>query len=102
MKSHFEALKTDFDCPITNLVDKANDITEMIPKSKKQDLNKYDHHLSEQLSKLFPEAGGGNGNCLSQGDDQKINELPIAELTEVLSKIDKGEVPKQLEFFEGN
>ena len=38
---------------------------------------------------------------LGQEDDQKINELPISELTEILSKIDKGEVPKQLEFFEG-
>ena len=36
-----------------------------------------------------------------QNSDQKINELPIPELTEIFSKIDKGEVPKQLEFFEG-
>ena len=42
-----EALKTDFDCPITNLIDKANNIIEMVPKNEKQDLDKYDIHLSE-------------------------------------------------------
>ena len=30
-----------------------------------------------------------------------MNELPIPELTEILPKIDVGEVPKQLKFFEG-
>ena len=30
-----------------------------------------------------------------------MNELPIPELTEILPKIDEGEVPKQLKFFEG-
>ena len=74
----------------------------MVPKNEKQDLGKYDIHLSEQLSKLFPEVeDGGGGGCLGQEDNQKINESPISELTEILSKIDKGEVPKQLEFFEG-
>ena len=34
-------------------------------------------------------------------NDEKINDLPIQQLTEILSKIDKGEVPKQLNFFEG-
>ena len=29
-----EALKTDFDRPITNLIDKANNIIEMVPKTK--------------------------------------------------------------------
>ena len=90
-----EALKTDFDCPITNLIDKANNIMEMVPKNEKQDLDKDDIYLSEQLSKLFPEVddGGGDG-YLGEEDDQKINEFPIPELTEILSKIDKGEVPK--------
>ena len=27
--------------------------------------------------------------------------MPIPDLTEILSRTDKGEVPKQLEFFEG-
>ena len=72
----------------------------MVPKN--EDLDKYDLHLSEQLSKLFTEVeDGGGGGYLGQEEDQKINELPIPELTEILSKIDKGEVPKQFEFFEG-
>ena len=48
-----EALKTDFDRPITNLIDKANNIIEMVPKNEKQDLDKYDIHLSEQLQSSF-------------------------------------------------
>ena len=95
-----EGLKTDFDCPITNLIDKANIVIELIPKNEKQDLDKYDLHLSEQLSKLFPEVEADSGKNVSQDNDngQKINELPILGVTEILSKIGKGEVPK---FFEG-
>ena len=48
-----EALKTDLDLPITNLIDKANNIIEMVLKNEKQDLDKNDLHLSEQLSELF-------------------------------------------------
>ena len=72
----------------------------MIPKNEKQDLDKYDLHLSEQLSKLFPEVEADSGKNVSQDNDndQKINELPIPELTEILSKIDKREVPKKLNF----
>ena len=74
----------------------------MALKNEKQDLDKYDIHLSEQLSKLFSEIqDGGGGGYLGQEDNQKINELPIPELAEILIKIDKVEVPKQLEFFEG-
>ena len=75
-----EALKTDFDCPITNLIDKANNVIEMIQKKKeKQDLDKYDLHLWEQLSTLFPEVEDRGGKYVTQGndDDQKINELPF-------------------------
>ena len=54
-----EALKTDFDRLIRNVIDKANHIIEMVPKNKKQDLDKYDIHLSEQFSKLFPEVEDG-------------------------------------------
>ena len=97
-----QALKTDFDCPITNLIDKANNIIEMVPKKEKQDLDKYDIHFWKQLSKLFPEIqDDGGGGYLRQEDDQKINESPIPQLTEILSKIDKCELPKQLEFFDG-
>ena len=94
-----EALKTDFD-PKTNLIDKACNIIKMVPKNEKQDLDKDDIHLSEQLPKLFPEVedGGGGGGYLGQENDQKINELLIPELTEILSEIDKGEVRKCLNF----
>ena len=85
---------------MTNLINKANNIIEMIPKNKKQDLDKYDLYLSEQLSKLFPEVEDDGGSYLDQNENQKINELPIPELTEILSKIYKGEVPKQLRFYE--
>ena len=40
-----EALKTDFDRPLKNLTDKANNIIEMVSKNEKQDLDKYDVHL---------------------------------------------------------
>ena len=100
-----EALITDFDRPITNLIDKANNIIEMVPINEKQDFYKYDLHLSklsklyQQLSKLFPEVEDGvGGGYVGQEDDQKINELAIPELTEILSKVDKAEIPKQLEF----
>ena len=36
-----EALKTDFDRPITNLIEKTNNVIEVIPKNEKQDLDKY-------------------------------------------------------------
>ena len=52
---NFEVLKTDFDCLITNLIDKANHVIKMIPKTEKQDLDKYDLHLPKQLSKHFLE-----------------------------------------------
>ena len=73
----------------------------MIPKNEKQDLSKYDLHLSEQLSNLIPDVENVGSNYLDQNYDQRINKLPIAELTEILSRVDKGEVPKQLKFFEG-
>ena len=101
-KPHSWSSKNRFWGPITNLIDKANNVIEIIPKNEKEDLDKYDLHLSEQLSKLFLEIEDVDSNYLDQNDDQTINELPIAELTEVLSKVDKGEVPKQLKFFEGD
>ena len=83
-----EVLKTDFDRPIINLIDKANNIIEMVPKNEKQDLDKYDILLSE-LSRLLPEVeDDGGGGYLGQKENQKINELPIPELIEILSKID--------------
>ena len=73
----------------------------MVPKNEKQDLDKYDIHLSEQLSKFFPEVeDGGGGGYLGQEDNQKINELPIPELREIYLK--QTRVRYQLEFFEGS
>ena len=59
--------------------------------------------MTEQLSRFFPEVEDSGGKFGSQdnNDHQKINESPIPELTDILSKIDKGDVPKQLEFSEG-
>ena len=57
----------DFNRPIINLIDKANNIIETVTKNEKQDLDKYDIHLSEQLSKLFPEVeDGGCGGILDK------------------------------------
>ena len=59
--------------------------------------------MTEQLSRLFPEVEDSGVKFGSQdnNDHQKIDESPIPELTDILSKIDNGEVPKQLEFSEG-
>ena len=73
----------------------------MIPKNEKQDLDKLVLDLSEQLSKLSQEVEDWGNYVGGQKNNQKTNGLPIPKLTEILSKIDKGEVPKQLEFFEG-
>ena len=91
-------LETNFLQPITNLIDKANNVIEMVPKNKKGELDKLDLHLSTQLSKLFPEVEDGT-KIIDDKNDEKINE--ILQLTEILSKIDKGKVPKQLDFSEG-
>ena len=63
----------------------------MIPKNKKQYPDKYHFDLSEQLSEFFPEVEDCGGKYISQdnNDDQKINELPILELTEILSKMER-------------
>ena len=99
-----EALKTNFDSPITNQIDKTNNVIEIASKSEKQDRDKFELHLSEQLSKPFPEVENGGGKYISQEDNnnyQKLTKLPILELTDVLTKINESEVPRQLEFFDG-
>ena len=66
------ALKTDFCCPIANLIDKANNILEMVLRKEKQDLDKHDIHLLEQLSKFFPVVEDDNGGgYLGQEDNKK-------------------------------
>ena len=72
----------------------------MVPTYKKEELDELDLHLFTQLSKLFPEVEDGI-KIIDDKNDEKINELPIQQLTEILSKIDKSGVPKQLNFFEG-
>ena len=99
-----EALKTDFDRPITNQIDKTNNVIERVSKSEKKDLDKFELHLSEQLSKPFPEVEDGGGKYIFQENNnnyQKLAELPILELTDILTKINEDEVPRQLEFFDG-
>ena len=67
----------------------------MVPRNKKEELDKLDLHLSIQLSKCFPEVDGTK--IIDDKNEEKINwnELPILQLIEILSKIDKGEVLKQ-------
>ena len=87
-----EALKTDFDRPITNQIDKTNNVIEIVSKSEKKDLDKFELHLSEQLSKPFPEVEDGGGKYIFQENNnnyQKLAELPILELTDILTKINE-------------
>ena len=86
-----DILQTNFDRPVTNLINKANNVIEMVPKNKKEELDKLDLQLSTDLSKNFPEGEDGT-KVIDDKNDEKINELPIPQLTEILSKIDKGEV----------
>ena len=53
--------------------------------------------LSEQSAKLFPDVGEN----INPINTSKIPQLTFDQLSEILSKIDKGEVPKQLDSFEG-
>ena len=48
-----DILQTNFDGPITNLIDMANNVIEMVPKNKKEELDKLDLHLSTQLLKTL-------------------------------------------------
>ena len=95
-----DILETNFDRPITNSIDKSTNIIKMVPQSKKEELDKLDLHLSTQLSNLFPEVEDVT-KIIDDKNDEKIDELLIPQLTEILSEIDKGEVPEQLNFCEG-
>ena len=79
-----DILQTNFDRTIKNLIDKANNVIEMVPKNKKEELDKLDLHLSTQLSNLFPEVEDVT-KIIDDKNDEKINELPILQLTEILS-----------------
>ena len=90
--------ETDFNRPTTSLIHKTNNVIEMVPKVKKKPKQEtIDVNLSEQLRKLVPDVDRN----INQNDTSKIPELPVDQLSEILSKIDKVEVPKQLDFFEG-
>ena len=89
--------ETDFNRPLTSVIDNANNAIEMVPRAKEKTKQKADINLSEQLAKLFPDVD----KKITDKNDQSINQLRLSDLSEILSKIDKGEVPKQLEFFEG-
>ena len=79
-----DILETNFDRPITNSIDKTNNIIKMVTKNKKEELDKLDLHLSTQLSNLFPEVEDVT-KIIDDKNDEKINELPIPQLTEILS-----------------
>ena len=89
--------ETDFNRPLTSVIDNANNVIEMAPRVKEKTEQKADINLSEQLAKLFPDVD----EKITDKNDQSINQLRLSDLSETLSKIDKDEVPKQLEFFEG-
>lgn len=63
-------LKTHFDDPITNLIDQANNVIQMMPKNKRNEDDNL--HLSEQLSKLFHEVDVQRK--IEQDDDENIGE----------------------------
>ena len=77
------------------MTDKAENTIEIMPKVKEK-TNPQEITLSDELSKLFPEA---NENIAEQ--EEKINDLPLNNLEEIFSKIYKVEVPKELKFFVG-
>ena len=52
--------------------------------------------FSEELNRFFPEA-----NKKIAGKEEKIDDLPLQNLVDIFSKIDKGEIPKELNFFAG-
>ena len=66
-------LKTHFDDPITNLIDQANNVIQMMPKNKRNEDDNL--HLSEQLSKYFPEVDVQRK--IEQDDDENIGEKII-------------------------
>ena len=86
--------ETDFNRPLTSVIDNANNAIEMVPRAKEKTKQKADINLSEQLAKLFPDVD----KKITDKNDQSINQLRLSDLSEILSKIDKGEVPKQFEF----
>ena len=87
-------LKTDHNRPNISLIDGANNVVELMSKDKeKPPLEPENITFSEELSKLFPEA---NEKMIEQEDETP--NLLIQDLDQISSKIDRGEIPKQLNF----
>ena len=75
--------ETDFNRPTMSLIDKTNNVTEMVPKVKENPKQEtIDLNLSEQLAKLFPDVGKN----INQNGTSEIPELPTDQLNEILSK----------------
>ena len=53
-------------------------------------------NLSKELSKLFP-----NIDEKINQDKTEIPKVELSQLSEILSEINRGEIPKQLQFFTG-
>ena len=87
--------KTSFKNLLTSLTDKSNNVIEMVPRVKEKTEPKEITFL-EKLNRLFPEA---NEKIAEQ--EEKIGNLPHINLADIFSKIDKGEIPKELNFFVG-
>ena len=82
---------------MTSVIDNGNNVIEMVLKVKKNFEEKNELNLLEQLAKLFPDTG----EKITEENNQKINQLPFNNSAEILSEIDRCEVPKQFEFFKG-
>ena len=77
------------------MTDRAENTIEIIPKVKEK-TKPEEITFSYELSKLFPEA---NKKITEQ--EEKINNLPVNNLEKIFSKIDTGQIPKELKFFVG-
>ena len=87
--------ETDYNKPLTSLTDKTENTIEIVPKVKEK-TKPEEITLSDELSKLFLKP---TKKIAEQ--EEKINDLPLNNLEEIFSKIDKGEIPKELKFFVG-
>ena len=65
---------------------------EIVPRVKEK-TEPEEITFSEELNRLFPE---GNEKIAEQ--EQKIDDLPLLNFVDIFSKIDKGEIPKELSF----
>ena len=90
--------ETDFSRPKTSLIDKKSNTIEIIPqvKEKQKEPDISEINLSKELSKLFPDID----EKINQ-DKTKIPKVKLSQLSEILSEINKGEIPKQFPLFTG-